>query len=115
MEVGAFEAIKYAFGFIAATISLLRQAKDLLPEGAEKEVVEQSLEKAERDSKLAEAQIAQALRYEICRCTFPPQIMLSQGYRENREHFQCPRCGNTWPPPGSGEIEVVKDLEAFGD
>ncbi len=59
--------------------------------------------------------IAQALRYEICRCTFPPQIMLSQGYRENREHFQCPRCGNTWPPPGSGEIEVVKDFEAFGD
>lgn len=43
MEVGAFEAIKNAFGFIAATIALLRQAKDLLPEGAEKEVVEQSL------------------------------------------------------------------------
>lgn len=111
MEVSAFEAIKNAFGFIAATIALLRQAKDLLPEGAEKEVVEQSLEKAERDSKLAEAQIAQALRYEICRCTFPPQIMLSQGYRENRETFQCPSCRNLFPPPDSGQVVFVEDYD----
>ncbi len=100
---------------IKAVLSALKKAKDLLPDGAEKKSVQQSLEAAERDCKLAEAQIAQALRYQLCRCTFPPQIMRSIGYRQNREHFECPVCPNTWPPPDTGPVEFVRDFDPFVD
>ncbi len=107
--MSAFGEIAAAYQAIKAVIALLRETKDVLPDGTEKRSVEQSLEVVERESKLAEAQIAQALRYQLCRCTFPPQIMLSRGYRQNREYFLCRNCGNTWPPPDTGQVEFVED------
>lgn len=110
--MSAFEAVADAFKGITAIIALLKQAKDHLPDGAEKKTVEQSLEEIERKSKLAEAKMAQALGYRLCKCTFPPQIMLKTGYsRVHGDHFQCPR-GHTWPPhEDSGEVEFVGDFE----
>jgi hypothetical protein len=103
------EAIKSAFGLLGSAIGLAKKAKDLLPDGAEKKSVEQSLEAAERSSKLAEAQIAQALGHRLCQCTFPPQIMLKTGSsRAHGDHFQCPN-GHTWPPPDTGQVEFVED------
>jgi len=109
--VSAFGEIAVAFQTIAAIIALLRESKDLLPDGDAKRSLEQRLEKAERESKLAEAQIAQALGYELCKCDFPPQIMRSLGYRELGETFECPRCHRVFPPPGSGQPEFVEDFE----
>jgi hypothetical protein len=38
--------------------------------------------------------------------------MRSIGYRQNREHFECPVCPNTWPPQeDSGEAQFVQDFE----
>ena len=85
MEEGsAVEAIKNALGLFLTAIQLAREAKKGLPEGPEKKSVEQSLEAAERSSKLAQAQIAQALGYELCKCTFPPQIMLKTAYSRDQ-------------------------------
>ena len=110
MKATMIEEIKSALGLFATAIRVAKQAKDLLPEGPEKKAVEQSLEKAEKDSKLAEAQIAQALGYELCKCTFPPQPMLSLGYREQIEYYQCPKCKKIWPPD-TGPPEMVTDFE----
>ena len=106
-----FEVIPDVFKGIMAIIALLKQAKDLLPDSSEKRAVEQSLEEAERKSKLVEAQIADALGYQLCKCTFPPQIMLSIGFRQGLEYFSCERCGSIWPPPDTGTVEVVADFE----
>lgn len=110
--MSAFDAIVHVFKGITAIIALLKQAKDLLPDGEEKKTVEQSLEEVERKSKLAEAQIAKALGHRLCQCTFPPQIMLKTGYsRAHGDHFQCPN-GHTWPSQeDSGEAEFVQDFE----
>ncbi len=105
------EEIKSALGLFATAIGAAKKAKDLLPDSSEKKAVEQSLEEAEKQSKLAEAKIAQALGYELCKCTFPPPIMLSQGYRDHRETFECPRCHRVFPPPDSGEVEFVEDFD----
>lgn len=95
----AYETIKNGLSLFRDAISVAKGAKDLLPTGSDKETVEKSLEAAERASKLAETQIAQALGYHLCKCTFPPQVMLSKGYKGSQEHFQCPSCKKTWPPP----------------
>lgn len=109
--MSAFEAITDVFKGITAIIALLKQTKDLLPDDAKKKAVEQSLEEVEKKSKLAEAQVAQALGYRLCRCTFPPQIMLRIGRQQNVEAFRCPICGNTWPPPDTGQVEFVEDFD----
>lgn len=93
---------------LTSALSLVREAKELLPDNDKKKSMEDKLDAAEKATKTAEAQIAQSLGYQLCKCTFPPQIMLSAGYRENREEFRCPACEKTWPPPGQ---EVVEDYQ----
>lgn len=95
----AFEAIKNSLSLFRDAITVVKGAKDLMPVGTDKETVEKSLMAAERAGHLAEAQIAQALGYRLCRCTFPPQIMLSHGDDRSQERFQCPKCNKSWPPP----------------
>jgi hypothetical protein len=95
----AYEALKSGLGLFKDAISIAKGAKDLLPSGKEKDTIAQSLEAAERATQLAEAQIAQALGYHLCQCTFPPQIMLSKGYQGYGERFECPKCRKGWPPP----------------
>ena len=84
-----FETLTKGFRSLGDVIRILKEAKDLLPK-RRREPVEKKLEEVEQTAKLAEAQIAQGLGYEICRCTFPPQIMLSIGEQE-----QCPKCRRT--------------------
>ena len=83
------EALRTALELLAGALSALRQAKDLLPEGSQKNDAAEALEQAERQLRLAEAKAAQALGYELCRCTFPPQIMLFTG---EDDHYRCPKC-----------------------
>ena len=107
--MSAFGEIAAAFQTIRAVIALLREAKDVLPDGPNRTSLEQTLEQADKNSKLAEAQIAQALGHRLCQCTFPPQIMLKTGSsRAHGDHFQCPN-GHTWPPPDTGLLDFVED------
>jgi len=93
----AFDALKIGLGLFRDAIGLAKDVKSSLPEGEKKRTIEESLEKAETSSRLAEAQVAQALGYPLCKCTFPPQIMLSQGMRPaaylEAECVKCPKCG----------------------
>lgn len=88
----AMQSVKVGISLLSDTIGLVKQTKDVLPESKEKQVIEQSLEEATKATKLAEAQIAQALGYKLCQCTFPPQIMLSVGYKDFEEVFECKLC-----------------------
>lgn len=70
-----------------------------LPKGEEADEAEKRLEQAEKALRASEAQLAQALGYQLCQCTFPPQIMLSTGRHpvHGNEIYKCERCGKQEP------------------
>ena len=99
----AMESIKLGLSLFAEAIGLAKKVKDVLPESKDKEAIEKSLDEAVKAAHVAEAQIAKALGYSLCKCTFPPQIMLSNGYKEtnytHEEEFICPKCRRSSIPP----------------
>ena len=84
------ESIKQALGTLGATLTLLKQAKDLLPENSQKQELIIAIESAERQLKIAESETAQGMGYELCKNHFPPEIMLSK----DNKIWKCPKCGN---------------------
>jgi hypothetical protein len=105
-------AAKTGFETLRTAIGLAKDAQGLLPAGEKKEAFNRTLQEADAQVRLGEAQIAQALGYELCRCAFPPTPMLKVGYRVASPQQQialqtklkpgqaspldvheCPRCG----------------------
>ncbi len=83
---------------LKATVRLLKDTLQLLPEGRQKADVGEALESAERQLKLGQAVTLQGLGYELCRAHNPPEAMLS----DDNRHWKCPVCGNQRvhaPPP----------------
>ncbi len=99
----AMESVKFGWSLFSEAIGLVRNVQESLPDSDEKENIARSLVEANKAAKLAEAQIANALGYNLCKCTFPPQIMLSQGYKEtdytHEEEYICPKCNKSSVPP----------------
>lgn len=72
------ESINDALQTFTSAVSALRAAKELLPAGPEREAASKAIDEAERAVKIAEAEAARRMGYTICRCTWPPQIMLEE-------------------------------------
>jgi hypothetical protein len=82
-------------------LDILKTLGGLLPKGPDSDAAKQRLEQAEKALRASEAQLAKALGYQLCQCTFPPQIMLSKGrhpVHDTNEIFECPNCGKKEPP-----------------
>ena len=71
-------------------ISTLKEIKTLLPDSEAKTQINETITAAERELALSEAAMAKELGYQLCQCTFPPQIMLFTG--KKRYQYQCNRC-----------------------
>jgi hypothetical protein len=67
-----------------------------LPQGPKAEQAEKEIERAEQALQLTEAELAKALGFRLCRCEFPPPIML---WNKNERASFCPKCGDRYPPP----------------
>jgi hypothetical protein len=98
-------AAKTAFDALRTAIGLVKDTKELLPQGPKTEVISAALATAVSSSQFAEAEIAKALGYELCKCNYPPTIMLTVGELDGRSKlglgpvYECPRCGyNTAGP-----------------
>ncbi len=80
-------------------LDILKSLGGLLPKGEDANAAQRRLGQAEDALRASEAQLAKALDYHLCQCTFPPQIMLSKGYHEdyNKEFFECPECKKQTP------------------
>ncbi len=80
-------------------IGALKDAKSLLPDRGQREVLEETLRKAERASHIAEAEAAKVLGFRLCHCKFPPPIMTeltdsdADPYEKEFRFWTCPACG----------------------
>jgi hypothetical protein len=100
MNIGS---LTKTIGFFTTAIAAIKQAIDMLPEGSQKSKAETALEQAERQLRIAEAETAQGLGYELCRNHFPPEIMTSK----DDKNWKCPTCDNerhTGSPEGWGDV-----------
>jgi hypothetical protein len=84
------ETIKSVVSLFGQTLVFFKQAKDMMPKGAQRDAAEKSIAEAEQALALAQAKAAQEMGYELCRCTWPPQICLRVDGRDNI----CPKCGH---------------------
>ena len=108
----ALPSLKAGVDLLRGALGLVKDVKDVLPEGEKKSVVARTLVEAEKEVRLAEAQIAMALGYTLCQCTFPPQIMLSQGrHADGDEIWKCSRCGKQEP----SEQYFMRRRQAYAD
>jgi len=88
-----------AFRLVRTALGAVKDAKELLPQHQQK-AVEETLERADMAAAAAEAQLARGLGYQLCQCTWPPQIMrrTSTGEISSRaqhvrwEEWRCLNC-----------------------
>jgi hypothetical protein len=93
-------AFKGIFDGLRTAIGVVRDVHNSgKPSSAEQTLVDEALDQAEKAAKIAEAQVAKALGYELCKCEFPPVPMLTVGHIDNAHAklwgavYECPRCG----------------------
>jgi hypothetical protein len=77
-------------------IDLIRSSLQVMPKGPKKDELEAQVRRAEEALQASNVQLAKALGYKLCRCTFPPQIML---WKAADNTNICPQCETKDPPP----------------
>lgn len=115
--VKGLSAAKLGFDTIRAVLGVMKDTKDMLPEG-QRAVVAEAIEQSTRQFDLAELEIAKALGYELCRCAFPPTIMLLAGHLSGRGNppkvgpvYECPKCGHNTSQP----FDFERTRSVFGN
>jgi hypothetical protein len=96
------------FTYITSAKSVLDIFKGIraeLPKGEASEKVLKHIEEAETALKKNEAELAQALGYNLCQCQFPPRPML---WNESQKVCQNPECGHIV------RIDFNRDLSGAG-
>jgi hypothetical protein len=93
-------ALKSTFDALRGVFGVVKDVRELAgPEQAK--AITAALDQAEAAAKVAEAEIAKALGYQLCKCQFPPVVMLTVGYvsmkfaryQEGDPVCECPKCG----------------------
>jgi hypothetical protein len=93
-------AFKSIFDGLRSAISMLRELRGGENHGNEEsKLIDAALDKASTATAIAEAEVAKALGFELCKCQFPPTPMLTVGHIDNGTAkmfgpvFECPKCG----------------------
>ena len=76
-------------------LDLFKGIRSELPTGPKSQQIKEQIDKAEGALKLSEVELAKALDYKLCQCTFPPQIML---WSNQEQASLCASCGHRIPP-----------------
>src|SRR5262245_35377437 len=97
--VSGISAVKATFDALRTAIGLVKDTKELLPKDEKTAAITAALVTAESSARIAEAEVAKALGYELCKCELPPTPMLTVGSIDNAAAkmrgpvFECPKCG----------------------
>ena len=91
------EAFTKGLTTLKEAIGLVHSANDQLPAGEPQKAIQQKVEEAERLIQVGHAAVRQSLGFQMCHCTWPPQMMASTGYTQETqvEKFTCPNCGKS--------------------
>ena len=111
--------IKAGVDTLRSTLALFKDVQGVLPKGEKSDAIALSLVTAERQLRLADAEIAKGFGYKFCKCQAPiPTAMPLVGhyadYFDNRhEVYECPACNSVTAPVGTwerltGQIETVE-------
>ena len=73
---------------VSSAITLLINTAKLLPSSPERKAALLALQQAEQAIQEANVRLADDLEYNLCKCTFPPQIAL----RTKTGEMRCPSC-----------------------
>ena len=74
------DAVRSGLQLLKTALDIARNARELLPEGDQKDQVGEALATAARKLMEGKTTIAHALGYSLCRCQFPPAPMLRVGH-----------------------------------
>jgi predicted RNA-binding Zn-ribbon protein involved in translation (DUF1610 family) len=107
------EAFTKGLTVLKEAIGLVHSANDQLPAGEPQKAIQQKVEEAERLIQLGHATVGQSLGFQLCHCTWPPQVMASSEYSEETqvEQFTCPNCGKSVSL--SGRKKTSENVTAF--
>ena len=90
---------KSVFEAVSTATTLLKNVASSISLSPKQETeINDAINNAERTAALLDAQVAQALNYTLCRCEFPPTIMLKVGYLTRAKEgvdnsvYKCPKC-----------------------
>jgi len=91
------EAFTKGLTVLKVAIGLVHTANDQLPAGEQQTAIQQKVEEAERLIQVGHASVGQSLGFQLCHCTWPPQVMASTGFNEKTqvEQFTCSNCGKS--------------------
>jgi hypothetical protein len=92
-------AFKAIFDGLRSAITMLRDLRGT-PGGSDKEtaLIDAALDKADQATAVAQAELAKALGFQLCKCEFPPTPMLTVGTHLFRHKdlrgavYECPKC-----------------------
>ncbi len=86
MDRGEARSTTVGLDTLRTALDLLKETEGALPPGEKKGAVAAALAEADKQIRIAEAQIAQGFGFALCQCTFPPTPMLHGGdYRTATE------------------------------
>jgi len=90
----AFAELAGYLGAAKTALDILKGIQSEFPKGEKAEKAQEQIAKAETSLGQSKAEVAKALGFRLCRCEFPPPIMLWN--KDQRVHI-CPSCGDHWP------------------
>jgi hypothetical protein len=102
--VKGLAAAKTAIDSVRSAISMVKDVQSLGGGTQQQQkAIDQALTIASSNTAIAEAQLAQAFGFELCKCEFPPTPMKTVGYfdipvaghAEGDPVYECPKCGYT--------------------
>lgn len=87
------QEVLQTIAMVKSTLDLLKSARDLLPVNKQRNDLQGAIDKAEISLQELQAENAKSLGYSLCKCTYPPNIML---WRESEKAHVCPNqeCGH---------------------
>jgi len=81
-----------SIALLKGAVDTIKSAKSLINDPCKKQAAELAIQQAEQCLMQAQITFAKDIGYEICRCTFPPNICPMTSL----DVYTCPACGTSY-------------------
>jgi hypothetical protein len=91
-----------------AALDIFKGLRAEIPKGSKADEVQAQIERAELALQNSKVELAKSLGFKLCKCHFPPEIMLWDNWKRTNV---CGRCGNEDPPPHTFAMPFVGGVD----